>query len=84
MYKRQAPYPGDNGDWTSWDEYLTHVVKDMRKNSMLESIVIDIWNEPDLVYKGVAIFWNRSQEQYLQMVSSLCGMIETRVAANEL
>jgi hypothetical protein len=20
-----APYPGDNGDWTSWDDYLTQV-----------------------------------------------------------
>lgn len=57
-----APYPGDNGDWTSWDEYLTQVISDMRSNSMLTKMIIDIWNEPD----GSG-FWNRSQDQYLQM-----------------
>ncbi|EAW08790.1 glycoside hydrolase family 39 protein [Aspergillus clavatus NRRL 1] len=57
-----APYPGDNGDWTSWDTYLTHLFEDIQKNDMTDGLVIDIWNEPDL-----SIFWKRTQEQYLQM-----------------
>ncbi|KAJ5389201.1 uncharacterized protein N7496_000269 [Penicillium cataractarum] len=57
-----APYPGDNGDWTSWDEYLTQLFSDIKANSMTTGLVIDIWNEPDLT-----AFWNRDQSQYLEM-----------------
>ncbi|KAJ5080809.1 hypothetical protein N7456_013519 [Penicillium angulare] len=57
-----APYPGDNGDWSSWDEYLTQLFSDMKSNDMTTSLVVDIWNEPD----GSG-FWNREQDQYLQM-----------------
>ncbi|RHZ54011.1 glycoside hydrolase family 39 protein [Aspergillus thermomutatus] len=57
-----APYPGDNGDWTSWDSYLTHLLSDIKSNGMADGLIIDIWNEPDLTY-----FWNRDQAQYLQM-----------------
>ena len=58
-----APYPGDNGNWASWDSYLTHVISDMNANGMIAGVVVDIWNEPDLSY-----FWGtRSQTQYLQM-----------------
>jgi hypothetical protein len=57
-----APYPGDDGDWTSWDEYLTQWISDMNANDAIGGLEVDIWNEPDLTY-----FWNRDQEQYLQM-----------------
>ncbi|CAN8097450.1 unnamed protein product [Discula destructiva] len=57
-----AAYPGDNGVWTSWDSYLTQLFSDLDANSMTTSLVVDIWNEPDLT-----IFWNRDQAQYLQM-----------------
>lgn len=57
-----APYPGDNGDWTSWDNYLNQWISDMNANSATSNLVIDIWNEPDL-----SVFWNREQTQYLQM-----------------
>nr|UYL90302.1 glycoside hydrolase 5 [Talaromyces funiculosus] len=57
-----APYPGDNGDWTSWDNYLTRLFSDIKSNSMTGGLIIDIWNEPD----GSA-FWNREQSQYLEM-----------------
>lgn len=57
-----APYPGDSGDWTSWDNYLDHVFHDMKKNHMTEAMIVDIWNEPDL-----SVFWARSQDQYLRM-----------------
>ena len=57
-----SPYPGDNGDWTSWDAYLTQWIADMKANNALDGLSIDIWNEPDLT-----AFWRASQAQYLQM-----------------
>lgn len=57
-----AAYPGDDGDWTSWDNYLTQLFSDLNMNSMTESLIVDIWNEPDL-----DIFWKRTQSQYLDM-----------------
>ncbi|KAF2014204.1 glycoside hydrolase family 39 protein [Aaosphaeria arxii CBS 175.79] len=59
-----APYPGDDGDWSSWDELLATWIKDAKANDMLEGLVFDIWNEPDLKF-----FWNRSREQWLQLWS---------------
>lgn len=57
-----APYPGDNGVWTSWDAYLTRVIADVKANSMTAGLYIDIWNEPDLSY-----FWTKGEAQYLKM-----------------
>ncbi|KAH8771764.1 glycoside hydrolase superfamily [Diaporthe sp. PMI_573] len=57
-----APYPGDNGDWSSWDNYLTQLIADINANAMTTRLVVDIWNEPDL-----SAFWGRTQDQYLQM-----------------
>ena len=58
-----AAYPGDNGDWASYDEFLTQLISDLEANDMTENLVIDIWNEPDYG----TVFWNRSQEQFLDM-----------------
>lgn len=57
-----APYPGDDGDWTSWDDYLTQWISDMNANDATAGLSIDIWNEPDLT-----AFWDRTQDQYLEM-----------------
>lgn len=57
-----APYPGDDGNWTSWDSYLTQLFSDLNANDMTADLVVDIWNEPD----GSA-FWAPAQEQYLEM-----------------
>jgi len=57
-----APYPGDNGNWASWDSYLNQWISDMNANGATSNLIVDIWNEPDL-----SIFWGRSQDQYLQM-----------------
>ncbi|GME47614.1 putative glycoside hydrolase family 39 protein [Neofusicoccum parvum] len=58
-----APYPGDNGDWKSYDAYLDRLISDLKANGMTTStLVFDIWNEPDL-----SAFWNRNQDQYLQV-----------------
>lgn len=58
-----APYPGDDGDWSSWDDYLAQLFSDLAANSMTTDLVVDIWNEPDL---GTT-FWGRTQAQYLEM-----------------
>jgi hypothetical protein len=56
-------WPGDNGDWTEFTNFMTQVINDAKANGMTGSDVQwDIWNEPDL-----NIFWGRSQSQYLEM-----------------
>ncbi|KAK2783120.1 hypothetical protein FQN52_000462 [Onygenales sp. PD_12] len=56
-----SPFPGDNGDWSETEAYLTQLIKDIKANDMLEGLVIDLWNEPDL-----DIFWARSWSQFLE------------------
>lgn len=56
-----ALFPGDNGDWTEVDTFIKQLVSDIQANNMLEGLVIDIWNEPEL-----EIFWARTWEQYLE------------------
>lgn len=53
-------FPGDNGNWTEVDTFLQQLVDDLRTNDMLEGLVLDLWNEPDLT-----IFWDRPWDQYL-------------------
>jgi hypothetical protein len=55
--------PGDNGTWAYYDSFLTSVFTAITNNDMLEGLDFEIWNEPD--YKQV--FWQRDQNQYLQM-----------------
>ncbi|KAH1315105.1 hypothetical protein KXV58_007839 [Aspergillus fumigatus] len=74
-----APYPGDNGDWTSWDNYLTHLLGDIKANRMTDGLIIDIWNEPDLSF-----FWNRDQTQYLQMWGRTFHRLRSEIAGVEL
>ncbi|PKX96013.1 glycoside hydrolase family 39 protein [Aspergillus novofumigatus IBT 16806] len=74
-----ASYPGDNGDWTSWDNYLTHLLSDIKANGMTDGLIIDIWNEPDLTY-----FWNRDQTQYLQMWGRTFHRLRSELAGVEL
>ena len=56
------PFPGDNGNFSLWDQFLNQVVGDMRVNNMLTAVKIDIWNEAD----GGG-FWLRSMDQYMQL-----------------
>ena len=58
-----APFPGDNGDWTYYDAFLSQLFADMKANGMTNGVIFDTWNEPDLG----TVFWGRSQDQYLQM-----------------
>ncbi|MGW1557889.1 RICIN domain-containing protein [Streptomyces sp. NPDC002144] len=55
-------WPGDNGDWTQFDAFVTQLIGDVKANNM--TVEWDLWNEPD----GSG-FWKPSQAQYLQMWS---------------
>ncbi|WP_051969245.1 RICIN domain-containing protein [Kitasatospora azatica] len=55
-------FPGDNGDWTLFDNFVNQLFSDVKANHL--TVQWDLWNEPD----GSG-FWARSQTQYLQMWS---------------
>ncbi|KAL7919970.1 glycoside hydrolase family 39 protein [Trichoderma austrokoningii] len=56
-----SPFPGDNGNWTEMEAFWTQVMSDLKKNNMLDSLIIDLWNEPD----GTG-FWPRTWDQFLE------------------
>lgn len=55
-------WPGDNGNWTNYDQFVNTVLADLKQYKMLEHTVWDTWNEPDGGY-----FWQRSEAQYLEL-----------------
>lgn len=55
-------WPGDNGDWTSYDAFIKQLIADIKANNMIPGLKIDIWNEPDYAW-----FWARPKEQYLAL-----------------
>ncbi|MEU3164794.1 hypothetical protein [Streptosporangium sp. NPDC006930] len=53
-------FPGDNGNWTDYDNFLNRLVNDVRASGL--SVQWDIWNEPN-----ITLFWNRPISQYLEL-----------------
>jgi hypothetical protein len=53
-------FPGDNGNWTDYDNFLTRLINDVRATGV--PVQWDLWNEPNL-----GAFWNRSQAQYFEL-----------------
>ncbi|MEV4516828.1 RICIN domain-containing protein [Dactylosporangium sp. NPDC049525] len=53
-------YPGDNGNWSDYDSFLTRLFGDVRAAGL--TVQWDIWNEPN-----ISIFWNRPQSQYFEL-----------------
>jgi hypothetical protein len=53
-------FPGDNGDWTDYDNFLTQLIGDVRAAGI--TVQWDIWNEPN-----ITLFWNRPQAQYFEL-----------------
>ena len=53
-------YPGDNGSWTDYDNFLNRLFNDVRAAGI--TVQWDIWNEPN-----ISLFWNRPQSQYFEM-----------------
>lgn len=55
-------YPGDDGDWEDAEAFWDQLLDDIVENGMVEGLVFDIWNEPDIEQ-----FWNRTWDQYLEL-----------------
>ncbi|MFD5317670.1 RICIN domain-containing protein [Streptomyces sp. NPDC127098] len=53
-------FPGDNGDWTDYDNFLTRLINDVRATGV--PVQWDLWNEPN-----ISLFWNRPQSQYFEL-----------------
>ncbi|MEV7970573.1 ricin-type beta-trefoil lectin domain protein [Sphaerisporangium sp. NPDC088356] len=53
-------FPGDNGNWTDYDAFLTRLINDVRATGA--PVQWDLWNEPN-----ITLFWNRPQSQYFEM-----------------
>jgi hypothetical protein len=53
-------FPGDNGDWTDYDSFLTRLISDVKATGA--PVEWDLWNEPN-----ISIFWNRTQSQYFEL-----------------
>ncbi len=53
-------FPGDNDNWTDYNNFLTRLMADVRATGV--PVQWDIWNEPNLT-----MFWNRPQSQYLEL-----------------
>ncbi|KAJ5808242.1 hypothetical protein N7474_009511 [Penicillium riverlandense] len=55
-------WPGDNGDWSNYDTFVTTLMTDLAANNALDGLVWDIWNEPDGSW-----FWARSMQQWIDL-----------------
>ena len=55
-------WPGDNGDWRSYEAFLDRLVSDIKANNMLPGLKFDTWNEPNF-----ALFWPRPISQWLEL-----------------
>ncbi|MFF5218798.1 RICIN domain-containing protein [Micromonospora sp. NPDC000442] len=53
-------FPGDNGNWTDYDNFLNRVISDVRAAGL--TVQWDIWNEPN-----ITLFWNRPISQYFEL-----------------
>lgn len=73
------PFPGDNGDWTSYDKFIQQLISDIKSSGLALKYVtqIDVWNEPD-----GKIFWNRSQDQFLEMYKRGVGALRAAFPQN--
>ncbi|GLX11541.1 ricin-type beta-trefoil lectin domain protein [Microbispora sp. NBRC 16548] len=58
-------FPGDNGNWSDYDAFLTRLIDDVRATgapAQGNTVQWDLWNEPN-----ITLFWNRPQSQYFEM-----------------
>jgi hypothetical protein len=53
-------FPGDGGNWTDYDNFLTRLINDVRATGA--PVQWDLWNEPN-----ISLFWNRPQAQYFEL-----------------
>jgi len=62
--KPTDPYPGDNGDWSNYERFVTQVIADVHAAGMrTDQVQLEIWNEPDYG----EVYWPRPKSQYEEM-----------------
>jgi hypothetical protein len=67
-------WPGDNGNWTEYTNFVNQLINDARANGMTGSDVRwDMWNEPNI------FFWGRTQSQYLEMIRRGTQMVRAAI-----
>lgn len=55
-------WPGDNGNFANYDQFLNQLISDIKANGMQNALVWDIWNEAD------GYFWGgRPQQQWINL-----------------
>jgi hypothetical protein len=60
---RVPRWPGQNGDWTEYTNFMARLIDDAKASGMTGSDVRwELWNEPDY-----PAFWGGSQAQWLEM-----------------
>jgi xylan 1,4-beta-xylosidase len=74
---KNGNWPGDNDNWEEWDEYVTKIVKQARRQGY-DDVIWEVWNEPD-----IDIFWKRSYKQFLQTYEHTVKLIR-RLIPNAL
>ena len=55
-----AHWPGDGGDWASWENFVTRMAEQARGAGWTD-VIWEPWNEPDINY-----FWKRSYRRFLE------------------
>lgn len=66
-------WPGDNGDWTNYDQFVQSLMADLVKYNATYNMNWDIWNEPDLP----GVFWNRTQQQWIELYTRTTKMLRS-------
>lgn len=68
-------WPGDNGDWTEFDNFMNRIISDARAAGMTgPDVRWDLWNEPDL-----SVFWGRSRQQWLDTFKHAYQMLRAAI-----
>ncbi|KAL2826022.1 glycoside hydrolase superfamily [Aspergillus pseudoustus] len=71
--------PGANGDWTSYDQFLTQLIGDIKINGMTDGLIWDIWNEPD-----GAGFWTGTMELYYELWARTYALIRAELPSTPI
>jgi hypothetical protein len=58
------PYPGDDGDWSAYEDFIRLVMADAAAAGMKpHQVQYEVWNEPDFT----SVYWPRPKAQYEEM-----------------
>jgi hypothetical protein len=74
-YQYSCPIPGDGGDWTTFTDFMTQLIDNVKANGMTgPDVRWELWNEAD--YSG---FWKGTQAQWLDTWKHAYQQIRTAI-----